>query len=813
MVALPDAHYLRHDASARSAAEATILRFLFMLPSKMFFANLLFAQRILGDGLRSRRRIGSPWRAAIIASALSVVVAVGGVFNIGRVCAAEPAGKTPDPDKFPAVAGLEQDIVMRGGLSRSAAKFAAGKAGVVAYLGGSITANPGWTQMVDADLQKRFPKTQFTFIHAGIPSIDSTGHAFRFASDVMEKGLPDLLFVEAAVNDLHNDRTAVEQRRGMEGVIRRALRANRWMDIVMLHFAEPRHTDDYRAGRVPAVIANHEAVAAHYSITSLNLARETQRRIDAGQFEWARDFRDLHPSPFGQRLYFLAIRRLLDQAWPATAVAPVTATPKNAAPATAAPATAALATAAPATAAVAATADADRTIPEPLDKFSYDAGEFSPVTRVIPREGFAVAPRWRPEGKVGVRAGFVDVPMLVGERSGASFIARFEGRGIGLFLTAGPDAATLEYRVDRGPWKTRDAFTRWSRGLHLPWALMLETELESGPHELEVRLAEKGNPAAAGVALRVRDILVNGPSYQVPKLSELIVPSSMDGTPQPSLFWAPERAASESTPLLVFLHSWSGDYRQDNAAWQQEAVKRGWCYLHPNFRGVNRQPEACGSRLARQDVIDAIDALNKQLKVDSRRVYLAGTSGGGHMAMLMASYFPERFAAVSAWVGIADLVDWHDFHVKEGKPDRYAIMTRDSLGGPPGTSAAVDAQYRERSPLYHLSRSGHLPIELAAGVKDGKTGSVPIRHSLRAFNVLAAARNAASIPEADIETLWNEGRLAKPQPGDESDDESLGRAVLLRRHAGSARVTIFDGGHEGLARPACEWLARHARPE
>ena len=747
---------------------------------------------------------GSRWTDSLLSDGLLS----GGLFSGSRASAAETAGKTPDPDTFAAVPGLEDDIALRGGLARSGAKFAAGKSGVVAYLGGSITHNPGWTQMVDAELQRRFPKTQFTFIHAGIPSVDSTGHAFRLASDVLDKGLPDLLFVEAAVNDLHNDRAALEQRRGMEGIIRRALRANRWMDIVILHFADPRHTDDYRAGRVPVVIANHEAVAAHYAVASVNLARETQRRMDAGQFDWTRDFRDLHPSPFGQRLYFLAIRRLFDQAWSNN---PPAATAANGSATAARSSGEQLSSAAPAAAAGAEAAE--RPIPQPLDKFCYDAGEFQPVTRTVSRDGFTIMPRWRPAGSAGVRAGFVDVPMLVGERPGATFTTRFEGRGVGLFLTAGPDAATIEYRIDRGPWKTRDTFTRWSRGLHLPWALMLEAELESGPHELELRVAEKGNPAAAGAALRVRDILVNGPAYQVPKLTEMFVKSSLDGTMQPSLYWAPERAASEPTPLLVFLHSWSGDYRQDNAAWQQEAVKRGWSYLHPNFRGVNRQPEACGSRLARQDIVDAIDALAKQIQIDSRRIYLAGTSGGGHMAMLMASYFPERFAAVSAWVGIADLADWHDFHVQEGKPDRYALMTRDSLGGPPGTSPVVDAQYRERSPLYHLSRTGSLPIELAAGVKDGKTGSVPIRHSLRAFNVIATARGAATIAESDMETLWNNGRLPQPLPGDEAEDTTLGRAVLLRRYAGSARVTIFDGGHEGLSRPACEWLGLHARPE
>lgn len=219
----------------------------------------------------------------------------------------------------------------------------------------------------------------------------------------------------------------------------------------------------------------------------------------------------------------------------------------------------------------------------------------------------------------------------------------------------------------------------------------------------------------------MRDILVNGPAYELPKLSELRVPSSLDQTDQPSLYWAPEQARRKPTPVLVYLHSWSSDYRQDNSAWHQEAVKRGWIYLHPNFRGVNRQPEACGSQFARQDVVDALDAIQGRFQVDKRRVYLAGASGGGHMALLLASYFPERFSAVSAWVGISDLADWHDFHVKNGQPDHYAQMTRDALGGPPGRSGEVDARYRERSPVFHLQRAGraHGHLRGSDGRADG----------------------------------------------------------------------------------------------
>ena len=49
----------------------------------------------------------------------------------------------------------------------------------------------------------------------------------------------------------------------------------------------------------------------------------------------------------------------------------------------------------------------------------------------------------------------------------------------------------------------------------------------------------------------------------------------------------------------------------------------------------------------------------------------------------------------------------------------------------------------------------------------------------------------------------------KPLTQDEEQDETYGRHIHLRRHAGNSRVTIFEGGHEGIVFPACEWLGRH----
>lgn len=294
-------------------------------------------------------------------------------------------------------------------------------------------------------------------------------------------------------------------------------------------------------------------------------------------------------------------------------------------------------------------------------------------------------------------------------------------------------------------------------------------------------------------------------------LAEISVTSSADGTRQPSLIWTPEGADLTPTPLLVSLHSWSYGYLQDRSPWVSEAQSRGWIYLQPDFRGRNDHPEACGSELARQDIIDALDWVLDHYAVDDSRVYLAGASGGGHMTMLMSGYFADRFSAASAWVGISDLAEWYEFHLTDGVPQRYAQMIAACCGGAPGDSEAVDAEYRSRSPIHHLGKVGDLHIDLNAGVQDGKTGSVPIMHSLNAFNVIAAAGGHAAIPESAILELWNEGRLSSPNESDRAEDPTFPRDILLRRTAGNARVTIFDGGHEALPEAACAWLARQRR--
>jgi hypothetical protein len=200
----------------------------------------------------------------------------------------------------------------------------------------------------------------------------------------------------------------------------------------------------------------------------------------------------------------------------------------------------------------------------------------------------------------------------------------------------------------------------------------------------------------------------------------------------------------------------------------------------------------------------------RRYAVDRARIYLTGSSGGGHMTMLMAARHPRVWAAASAWVGISDLAAWHQRHAD----DNYGQMLRACCGGRPGDSREVDEEYRQRSPLTHLASAVGVPLDLAAGVHDGHQGSVPIRHTLDAYNVVAKAAGGEAIAEQEIEQLSRPmGRLANPRPTDTAEDAAFGRAIYLRRTAGKARVTIFEGGHEGLPHAAIAWLGQHRKSD
>lgn len=282
-------------------------------------------------------------------------------------------------------------------------------------------------------------------------------------------------------------------------------------------------------------------------------------------------------------------------------------------------------------------------------------------------------------------------------------------------------------------------------------------------------------------------------------------PVPEDQSEQPTLFWAPELSEGTRAPLLVALHTWSGDYLQAGgevkyAEWCQQ---NGWIFVHPNFRGPNRTPQALGSDLMIADIRAVVEWAKQNAPVDETRIYAIGASGGGHATQLLAGRTPEIWAGISSWCGITDIAAWHSETTAAGRLN-YAGHIVGAIGGTPDATETTKAEAAHRSPLTWLGNAGPVPLDLNHGINDGRGGSVPFAHSLRAFNAVVPL--SARIPEASI-VAWYADPATLPRDPNLSDALYGTNPPLFRKTHGNTRVTIFEGGHEILHEAALNWLA------
>ena len=288
---------------------------------------------------------------------------------------------------------------------------------------------------------------------------------------------------------------------------------------------------------------------------------------------------------------------------------------------------------------------------------------------------------------------------------------------------------------------------------------------------------------------------------QTKGVSEVKFRSSADESLQWTKFFAPP--SDEPVPLVVALHTWSSNWKQSSQKPIEDfCVKNGWAYLHPDFRGPNRTPQATGSELVIGDIVSAVEYACKQTKVDKKRIFLFGASGGGYTSLVMAGKRPDLWAGVSAWVPISDLRAWHKECKAKGL--KYARDIELSCGGAPGSSPKADQEYAKRSPLTFLKKAKRVNLSINAGILDGHKGSVPISHSLLAFNEVAEEKDQLAAEEIKY---FTEKAKVPTALAREIKDPSFGKKTpLFRRTSGSASVTIFQGGHEWVAPVVLAWL-------
>lgn len=284
------------------------------------------------------------------------------------------------------------------------------------------------------------------------------------------------------------------------------------------------------------------------------------------------------------------------------------------------------------------------------------------------------------------------------------------------------------------------------------------------------------------------------PSHWPEPFSRILIPSSLDSSRQAAYIFT--STSPRPQPLIVSLHTWSGDYRQEDPL-AAEARLRNWNYIHPDFRGANDKPEACGSEQVIRDLEDAIRYMTNHFIIDTNQIHLIGVSGGGYTALMAYQLLRYPVKSIQAWVPISDLREW--YWETKGRHLKYA----DDLEKVMGKKGGMDLSgLDQRSPLKipsPVKRNKFPALQIYAGVHDGYTGSVPVSHSIRFFNKVARERypDQSSLPVSDSLTQL---LLTRRNAGFVSNPTFLGgRKIHLHREAKGIELTLFEGGHEMLS--------------
>ena len=209
-------------------------------------------------------------------------------------------------DRMKALANLIDGNKAR--LAKVFRKAQAGEPITVAYLGGSITqgstASPTdcYAYLTTEWLREQFPKSDITYVNAGIGATGSYIGVFRTDRDVLSHS-PDLVFVDFSVNDTteHTERNIASY----DGVLRKLWSADSSPAIVTIAMTQDNGTSFQEY---------HSAVCSAYDIPMISYHDAIMDVIQNGHIKWT-DISDdnIHPNTVGHSVLTQIVTSYLEK--------------------------------------------------------------------------------------------------------------------------------------------------------------------------------------------------------------------------------------------------------------------------------------------------------------------------------------------------------------------------------------------------------------------------------------------------------------------------------------------------------------------
>lgn len=348
----------------------------------------------------------------------------------------------------------------RSGLPNFRTKVEAGKTVKIAYLGGSITAAPGWRVQSREWLAREYPQAKFEGIDAAIGGTGSDLGVFRLQNDVL-RHRPDLLFVEFAVNDAGASPEQIQK--AMEGIVRQTWKADSHIDIAFVYTLSEPMLPQLRSGKMPRSASAMEELADRYQIPSIHFGVKVVQMEIAGELVFKApkpaNLNEAKPLVFstdgvhphvetGHKLYTEAITRSWPSIWEA-GNKPIT-----------------------------------HTLGEPLRNDNWERAQQVAITPEMLRGNWK---KLAADDTMAKRFARNMPDLYQAQEPNAMLVFAFEGTTAAIFDLVGPDGGRLNVQLDDRKPASQNRFDAYCT-YHRLSKLAVANELPSGRHTVRITL-------------------------------------------------------------------------------------------------------------------------------------------------------------------------------------------------------------------------------------------------------------------------------------------------------------------------------------